>query len=104
MSGYGIWQVYIAKQHIDKVFEMIDQAKRQLISQTKGEHFYRPGDNLIRLAFEGLTEMYFGKLQQQWEQDLIDFINEYTLIDLSKKSHKIEKQALARLGRLKGDL
>ena len=75
-----------------------------MIKETKGEHHHRPGDHLIRQAFEGLTEMYFGKLQVQWESDLQEFISEYSLMDLTKKSPKVEKQALATIGRLKGHL
>ena len=48
--------------------------------------------------------MYFGKLQVQWESDLQEFISEYSLMDLTKKSPKVEKQALATIGRLKGHL
>ena len=104
MAGFGIWQMYVAKKHIDEVCKQINFAKNEMIKETAGEHHHRPGDTLIRQAFEGLTEMYFGKLQVQWESDLQEFISEYSLMDLTKKSPKVEKQALATIGRLKGHL
>ena len=48
--------------------------------------------------------MYFGKLQPSWENDLQAFTNEYPAMNLTKRSLKAEKQALATIGRLKGHL
>lgn len=61
LAGYGIWKMVLAKKHIDEVCKKINMAKVKLINETWGSHNHRPGDDLIRIAFEGLTEMYFGK-------------------------------------------
>ena len=79
-------------------------AKERLVKDANGEHHHRPGDLLIRQAFEGLTEVYFKKISVEWEQDLKQFIDGYSQMDLAKQSPKVEKQALARIGRLKGHL
>ena len=55
MMGFGIWKLLKAKFHIDEVIKQIDQAKNHLIFQTGGVHLHRPGDNLIKNAFAGLT-------------------------------------------------
>ena len=81
MAGYGIWKMATAKEHIDQLCKQIDCAKHELLKATKAEHHHRPGDDLIRQAFEGLTEMYFGKIQPEWEQDLHGFINQYPYMD-----------------------
>ena len=70
LAGYGIWQMLIAKKHIDELCKLINYAKNELIKETKGEHHHRPGDNLIRQAFSGLTEMYFGQISHSWNDDL----------------------------------
>ena len=62
LAGYGIWKMIRAKHHIDQVYDQINHAKKELIKDTAGKHDHRPGDNLIRSAFEGLTHVYFGDI------------------------------------------
>ena len=104
LAGYGIWQMATAKEHVDQLCKQIDNAKKELVKETKAEHGQRPGDDLIRQAFDGLTEMYFGAIQPEWEQDLHEFITEYPYTDRTTDSRQVEKRALATMGRLKGHL
>ena len=100
LAGYGIWKMASAKEHVDQLCTQINCAKRELLKQTKAEHHHRPGDELIRQAFEGLTEMYFGQIKTEWEEDLQEFITKYPY----KQGGNVEKQALATMGRLKAHL
>ena len=52
LCSCGIYDMAKAKKHIDTLCEEILKCKNELISETKSEHHYRPGDNLIRQAFE----------------------------------------------------
>lgn len=80
LTGYGLLKMKIAKKHIDVVSSKIQKAKDELFKETNGDKDIdiRPGDNLIRHAFQALTEMYFGQIQVQWEEDLKFFIEKYS--------------------------
>lgn len=62
-GGMGVWKMISAKRHIDEVVQLIDDAKKQMILDTKGYHLDRPGDQLLKVAFEGLTDRYFYYIQ-----------------------------------------
>lgn len=70
IGGFGLKKCLKAKVHVDEICNKIFLAKTKLINDTNGEHHHRPGDIFIRHAFEGLTEKYFGKIQNQWQNDL----------------------------------
>ncbi len=78
--------MYTAKKHIDEMCKKLMETQMNLIEETKGMHHYRPGDVLIREAFEGLTKVYFGQIQIQWQKDLKRFIAFYENINLAKKN------------------
>ena len=50
--------MYLAKNHIDEICNEINYAKSSMINETKGEHSLRPGDVLIRKAFDSFIEKY----------------------------------------------
>lgn len=75
-----------------------------MLKETAASHQQRPGDALIRQAFDGITQQYYGAMQPEWEADLHEFITEYPYMDGGNKSRQVEKRALATMGRLKGHL
>jgi hypothetical protein len=101
LAGFGIWKMATAKEHVDQLCKQIDCAKAEMLRETKAHHQQRPGDDLIRQAFDGLTQSYFGSIQPEWDADLHEFITEYPYTDDGKQS---QKRALATMGRLKGHL
>lgn len=49
--------------------------------------------------------MYFGRIELTWQDDLNEFIKVYSGLDLTQPiDPRIEKKALATIGRLKGHL
>ena len=100
LAGFGIWKMATAKEHVDQLCKQIDCAKSEMLRETKAHHQQRPGDDLIRQAFDGLTQTYFGQIQPEWDADLHEFITEYPYMDDGKN----QKRALATMGRLKGHL
>lgn len=104
LAGYGIWKMATAKEHVDQLCKQIECAKTEMLKETAASHEQRPGDSLIRQAFDGLTQQYYGAIQPEWDADLHEFITEYPYTDCGNKSRQVEKRALATMGRLKGHL
>ena len=77
LAGYGIWKMATAKEHVDQLCKQIECAKSEMLRDTAASLEQRPGDALIRQAFDGLTQQYYGAIQPEWEADLHEFITEY---------------------------
>lgn len=59
---YGIIGYIKAKKHLNTIVDRISVAKNKLLVDVNGTMGENPGNDLLRRAFEGLIENYFGKL------------------------------------------
>lgn len=101
ISAIVLYNTQCAKLHIGDVMDKVDEIKLEMLQALGGHGDLSAGDNLLKKAFEVLTEKYFSKIKPEWENDIQDFINEYETYD---KSSIVDKKGISRIKQLQGHM